>query len=192
MSRSFVYWYFRDSASRLFGTTANRPILSDLIFAWWSCWWFSLHFILDPLKPRSVQLSQCFLPASMLSFTFLLGLFVLTHGCDGCNAFSWRKAVGGNRFRLWHIVSLLFLFIFLHWRHGMHLKTPFDPYVMNPHHRESLIAKSSPTLQLIENRSNQPSRTIGLDHNFFAGYGGAVGSNRSMAPTHSPISIIAR
>jgi hypothetical protein len=64
----------------------------------------------------------------------------------------------------------------------MHLKTPFDPYVMNPHHRESLIAKSSPALQLIRNRSNQPSRAIGLDHNFLAGYGGAVGIEQIDAP----------
>ena len=64
----------------------------------------------------------------------------------------------------------------------MHLKTPFDPYVMNPHHRESLIAKSSPALQLIEKRSNQPSRAIGLDHNFLAGYGGAVGIEQIDAP----------
>ena len=64
----------------------------------------------------------------------------------------------------------------------MHLKTPFDPYVMNPHHRESLIAKSSPALQLIENGSNQPSRAIGLDHNFLAGYGGAVGIEQIDAP----------
>src|SRR5437588_24749 len=93
-----------------------------------------------------------------------------------------RNAISANRFRAWHIVSLVFLFILLHWRHGMHLKTPFDPYVMNPHHRESLIAKSSPALQLIENGSNQPSRAIGLDHNFLAGYGGAVGIEQIDAP----------
>jgi len=93
-----------------------------------------------------------------------------------------RNAISANRFRAWHIVSLVFLFILLHWRHGMHLKTPFDPYVMNPHHRESLIAKSSPALQLIENGSNQPSRSIGLDHNFLAGYGGAVGVEQIDGP----------
>jgi len=64
----------------------------------------------------------------------------------------------------------------------MHLKTPFDPYVMNPHHRESLIAKSSPALQLIKNDSSQVSRAIGLDHNFLAGYGGAVGIEQIDAP----------
>jgi len=93
-----------------------------------------------------------------------------------------RSAISANRFRAWHIISLLFLFILLHWRHGMHLKTPFDPYVMNPHHRESLIAKSSPALQLIENRSKQPSRSIGLDHNFIAGYGGGVGIEQIDGP----------
>jgi len=93
-----------------------------------------------------------------------------------------RKAIAANRVRPWHIVSLLFLFILLHWRHGMHLKTPFDPYVMNPHHRESLIAKSSPALQLIKNRSNQPARAIGLDHNFLAGYGGSVGIEQIDGP----------
>jgi len=54
--------------------------------------------------------------------------------------------------------------------------------VMNPHHRESLIAKSSPALQLIKNRSNQFSRVIGLDHNFVAGYGGAVGIEQVDGP----------
>ena len=93
-----------------------------------------------------------------------------------------RNAISASRVHPWHIVSLLCLFILLHWRHGMHLKTPFDPYVMNPHHRESLIAKSSPALQLIENRSNQPSRSIGLDHNFLAGYGGAVGIEQIDGP----------
>jgi len=93
-----------------------------------------------------------------------------------------RSAISANRFRGWHIISLLFLFILLHWRHGMHLKTPFDPYVMNPHHREFLIAKSSPALQLIENRSNEPSRSLGLDHNFLAGYGGAVGIEQIDGP----------
>jgi len=53
---------------------------------------------------------------------------------------------------------------------------------MNPHHRESLIAKYSPALQLIENRSNQPSRSIGLDHNFIAGYGGGVGIEQIDGP----------
>jgi heme/copper-type cytochrome/quinol oxidase subunit 4 len=93
-----------------------------------------------------------------------------------------KNAISTNRFRLWHIVALSCVFILLHWRHGMHLKTPFDPYVMNPHHRESLIAKSSPALQLIENRSNEPSRAIGLDHNFLAGYGGAVGIEQIDGP----------
>jgi hypothetical protein len=93
-----------------------------------------------------------------------------------------RCAISANRWRPWHIIALLFLFLLLHWRHGMYLKTPFDPYVMNPHYRESLIAKSSPALQLIENRPDQPSRAIGLDHNFLAGYGGAVGIEQIDAP----------
>jgi hypothetical protein len=93
-----------------------------------------------------------------------------------------RSAIRGNRFRVWHIVSLLFFFIFLHWRHGMHLKTRFDPYVMNPHHRESLIAKSSSALQLIKKHLKLPVRAIGFDHNFLAGYGGAVGIEQIDGP----------
>lgn len=93
-----------------------------------------------------------------------------------------RSAIRGNRFRLWHIVSLLFVLILLHWRHGMHLKTPFDPYVMNPHHRESLIAKSSSALQLIKKHLKEPVRAIGFDHNLLAGYGGAVGIEQIDGP----------
>jgi len=86
-----------------------------------------------------------------------------------------RTVVLAKRFRPWHILSTLALFTLLHWRYGMHLRTPFDRYVMNPHQRVSLIAESSAALRLIKSRSAEPSRTAGVDPSFFPGYGGAVG-----------------
>jgi hypothetical protein len=66
-------------------------------------------------------------------------------------------------------------FVLLHWRHGMHLHTPFDSYVMNPQLRTQLIAASSPAIRLISGTSQNPSRTAGLDYDFAPGYGGAIG-----------------
>ena len=57
----------------------------------------------------------------------------------------------------------------------MHLKTPFDAYVMNPHERVPLIANSSAALQLIKSRSAEPFRSAGLGAILYPGYGGAVG-----------------
>jgi len=72
------------------------------------------------------------------------------------------------------IISLALLFVLLHWRTGMHLKTPFDSYVMNPQRRVNLKADSSDALKLVKTRSSDPSRSVGLDWALFPGYGGAV------------------
>jgi hypothetical protein len=77
--------------------------------------------------------------------------------------------------RPWHVFSLAVALILLHWRHGMHLHTPFDAYVMNPQPRMDLTAGSSPAVKLISNRGQDPSRTAGLDYDFAPGYGGAIG-----------------
>jgi hypothetical protein len=86
-----------------------------------------------------------------------------------------RRAILSNYLRAWHVASLLGLFVLLHWLYAMHLKTPFDAYVMNPHERVPLIANSSPALQLIKSRSAEPFRSAGLGAILHAGYGGAVG-----------------
>ena len=93
-----------------------------------------------------------------------------------------RTVIFAKRLRGWHIASLLALFTLLHWRYGMHVKTPFDRYVMNPHQRVWLTADSSGALNLIKSRSTEPSRTAGLDPIFFPGYGGAVGIEQIDGP----------
>jgi hypothetical protein len=87
-----------------------------------------------------------------------------------------RTALLAKHLRAWHAVSLLALFISFHCLYAMHLKTPFDSYVMNPHQRVPLIARSSPAVQFIKSRSAEPFRTAGVEPRVFvAGYGGAVG-----------------
>ncbi|MEY2508109.1 MAG: hypothetical protein QOH01_2438 [Verrucomicrobiota bacterium] len=71
-------------------------------------------------------------------------------------------------------LSVVLLVILLQWRHGMHLKTRFDAYVMNPQERVNLLAESSEALKLIKARSTEPGRTAGLGRNFSPGYGSAV------------------
>lgn len=85
-----------------------------------------------------------------------------------------RLAIQRRRVRIWQVLSLGLIFVLIHWRHGMHLVTPFDAYVMNPHQRTDLLAES-PAINLIKARSAEPSRSAGLNYNFFPGYGGAVG-----------------
>jgi hypothetical protein len=46
---------------------------------------------------------------------------------------------------------------------------------MNPQDRVKLVADSSPALRLIKDQMKDPSRVVGLDYNFYPGYGGAVG-----------------
>jgi hypothetical protein len=91
-------------------------------------------------------------------------------------------AVMTKRGRTSQAFFLALLFVLFHWRHGMHLATPFDAYVMNPQRRVDLIADSSPALQLIKNHSTEPARSAGLDSAFFPGYGGAVGVEQIDGP----------
>lgn len=72
-------------------------------------------------------------------------------------------------------ILLALFFVLIHWRFGMHLHTPFDSYVMNPHSRVSLVANSSPAVTLMKSHESEPFRAVGLRSNFFPGYGGAVG-----------------
>ncbi|MEN3371124.1 MAG: hypothetical protein V7609_3267 [Verrucomicrobiota bacterium] len=95
-----------------------------------------------------------------------------------------RLVINNKRVRIWQVSSLALIFVLLHWLHGMHLRTPFDSYVMNPQVRTRLIADLSPALALIHNRLPEPFRALGFQFNFFPGYGGAIGVEQidSMAP----------
>jgi hypothetical protein len=98
--------------------------------------------------------------------------------------FPWlgRFTLLTKRARAFQIVSLILLFVLLHWRYGMHLATPFDSYVMNPQRRVNLIADSSAALKLLKTRTAKPSRSVGLDWALFPGYGGAVGIEQMDGP----------
>src|SRR5436190_1600582 len=86
-----------------------------------------------------------------------------------------RRVMIRRRILSLELFSVGLLLVLLHWRHGMHLQTPFDAYVMNPQQRVDLLSESSEALKLIKARSSEPSRTAGLGLNFSPGYGGAVG-----------------
>jgi hypothetical protein len=73
------------------------------------------------------------------------------------------------------LIALLFVgFVMLHWRHGMHLKTGFDDYVMNPQVRVNLQAHS-PAIESIKSDATQPFRAVGFGGNLFPGYNAALG-----------------
>jgi len=93
-----------------------------------------------------------------------------------------RFALSRKTVRILSVVSLLILFALLHWRHGMHLASPFDAYVMNPQRRVNLVADSSPALNLVKTHASEPSRAAGLGYAFFPGYGGAVGVEQIDGP----------
>jgi hypothetical protein len=93
-----------------------------------------------------------------------------------------RFALSRKAARILSVLSLLILFALLHWRHGMHLASPFDAYVMNPQRRVNLVADSSPALKLVKTHAPEPSRSAGLDSAFFPGYGGAVGVEQVDGP----------
>jgi hypothetical protein len=93
-----------------------------------------------------------------------------------------RFALSRKASRILPVLSLLILFALLHWRHGMHLESPFDAYVMNPQRRVNLVAESSPALNLVKTHAPEPSRSAGLGYAFFPGYGGAVGVEQIDGP----------
>jgi hypothetical protein len=111
------------------------------------------------------------IPKSPFFWGYALSLVV------GLVAAVWisREIIAARRLLFWQAVVLAFAVVLLHWRHGMHLKTPFDAYVMNPQQRTNLIAESSGALQLIASASKEPSRSVGLDYDLTPGYGGAIG-----------------
>ena len=62
----------------------------------------------------------------------------------------------------------------VHWRHGMHLQTGFDDYVMNPQTRVNLQARS-PAIETMQSGTTQPFRAVGFGANLFPGYNAALG-----------------
>jgi hypothetical protein len=73
------------------------------------------------------------------------------------------------------VVCAALVLVLLHWRHGMHLVTPFDTHVVNPHQRSNLVADSSGAVRLLKDRASEPFRSVGLKYNFFPGYGSVLG-----------------
>ena len=71
-------------------------------------------------------------------------------------------------------ILLLVCLLVLYWRHGMHLKTKFDNYVMNPKVRVNLQAQS-PAIKFIKSDAVQPFRAVGFGGNLFPGYNAALG-----------------
>jgi hypothetical protein len=57
----------------------------------------------------------------------------------------------------------------------MHLVTPFDSHVINPHQRSDLFADSSGAVRLLKDHASEPFRSVGLKYNFFPGYGSVLG-----------------
>ena len=78
-------------------------------------------------------------------------------------------------------VLLVVCLLVLHWRHGMHLKTEFDDYVMNPQVRVNLGAKS-PAIGFIKSSADQPFRAVGFGANLFPGYNAALGIESISGP----------
>lgn len=87
-----------------------------------------------------------------------------------------------RRLRFLSTLSLGLIFLLIHLRFGMHLKTPFDAYVMNPQERVDLVAESSPAVNFIKSHLVEPARTVGMGYNFFPGYGGAIGLEQIDGP----------
>lgn len=73
------------------------------------------------------------------------------------------------------LVCAAVMLVLLHWRHGMHVATPFDSHVINPHQRANLFAETSGAIRLLKSRPLEPFRSVGLKYNFFPGYGAVLG-----------------
>jgi hypothetical protein len=73
------------------------------------------------------------------------------------------------------VLCAAIVLVLLHWRHGMHVITPFDTHVINPHQRTNLLADSSGAVRLLKSSAFEPFRSVGLKYNFFPGYGSVLG-----------------
>lgn len=88
--------------------------------------------------------------------------------------FSLRAAV---RKALWGagITGMAAAVILATWRHGQHLKTPFDEYVSNPGPRVALQPNSEAVRHVGALLERDRARVAGLGYNVFAGYGSFLG-----------------
>jgi hypothetical protein len=87
---------------------------------------------------------------------------------------SLRAAV---RKTLWGagVVGMIAAVILATWRHGQHLKTPFDNYVSNPGPRVALQPNSAAVHHVDSLLEHDRARVVGLGYNVFAGYGSFLG-----------------
>ena len=70
----------------------------------------------------------------------------------------------------------------LHWRHGMHWRTPYDDYVVNPKVRADLLAPS-PAVDFVRAQARrEPARTVGFNSVLFPGFNGALGVESIYGP----------
>ncbi len=114
--------------------------------------------------------------------TFFWGYFVSL--VIGAVTIPWlaHRALVIKSGRSFPVFVLALLVVLMLWRHGMHLTTPFDAYVMNPQRRVNLTANASPALKLIKSHSDEPARSMGFGSCLFPGYGGAVGVEQIEGP----------
>ncbi len=84
-----------------------------------------------------------------------------------------KRLISGRAYAPLTTFGLALALGLLHWRQGMHLGTPFDPYVMNPHERVNLLA-TSPALEFVRGRQGEPARVTGLGTTLFPGYNSSV------------------
>ncbi len=70
----------------------------------------------------------------------------------------------------------------IHWRHGMHWRTPYDNFVVNPKVRADLLAPS-PAVDFVRAKALQnPARAVGFDSVLFPGFNAALGLESIYGP----------
>ena len=79
----------------------------------------------------------------------------------------WTQLAGARRSAGYIITGVCL--VFLHFRHGMYVRTRFDSYVMTPRLRADL-AVPSPALEEVRRRLDEPARTGGFDLTLAPGY----------------------
>ena len=98
-------------------------------------------------------------------FAAVLVLPLAVRGCLSRQHGRWQPAAAGT--------LLVVCLVLLHWRHGMHWRTPFDRYVVNPGARADLLARSPAVDQVHAQQAAEPGRTVGFDLNLFPGFNAA-------------------
>jgi hypothetical protein len=157
-----AFWQHSDSKEWRANMTATFSLLAVLL---------SLYFgFIHASAPHSPMMHSH--PASMSVFfywyasTLLVAVVALP--------FVARGIVRDPKSRIVTVPILLTCLVILHWRHGMYLKTPVDEYVMNPQARVNFNAYS-PAINFVQANKIEPSRTVGIGDNLFAGFNAALG-----------------